>query len=112
MSKARRIIEGLFEGSAPVAPSPATKPVPKSPGPLKPKPGSAPKHDPWRRREIKPGTAPKPKAFACAVGKSDEGEMSESKKSGKGKPVAKSPGKVSYGKKSVKESLARRLLEA
>lgn len=110
MSKARRIIEGLFEGSAPVAPSPATKPVPKSPGPLKPKPGSAPKHDPWRRREIKPGTAPKPKAF-CAPGADGE-DVSEAKKSGKGKPVAKSPGKVSYGKKSVKESLARRLLDS
>lgn len=95
MSKARRIIENLFEGSAPVAPEPATKPMPKSPGPIKPTPGKTPKHDPWRRRDVKPGTAPKPKAYCEA-------------KKPKGKAIAKSPGKVSYRK----ESLARRLLDA
>jgi len=105
MSKARRIIENLFEaGPAPVAPPP-TKPH----QPLT-TPGKKPKHDPWRRRDTKPGTAPKPKAFA--IGGTEE-EMTEAKKAGKGKVVAKAPGRVSYGKKkSVKESLARRLLDA
>lgn len=105
MSKSRSIIERIYEG-APVAPAPATKPVPKSPGPIKPKPGVAPKHDPWRRRDVRPGTAPRPKAFVAAG-------VDEAKKSAKAKPVAKAPGKVAYGcKKGVKESLARRLLDA
>jgi hypothetical protein len=149
MSKSRTIIERLFEGTTPVAPPPPTRPVPKTPGPLRPKPGTTPKHDPWRRREIRPGTAPRPKArreeskedrsscekwlksskeerskedrSTCKAwikrhGK-DKKQMNQKKdveesKSKKGKMVARAPGSVSYGKKRVKESLARRLLDS